>query len=252
MNGILGYVSSESAIAALNPLVKAACALALAFAVFSSPSLAVSCAVLALGLLCAARCSLLRQAVSLVGAVAAFSAVLAAIALMFTPSGEVLAVLPWGYIGTGSVHAALLAVLRLCACSVPLYVAMRTSRMADFANASVKMLGVPYRYAFAFSSAVRFIPSLLEDMAAVMEAQQARGVVFDGGIVRKVRLMVPLCIPLLLEGVRRSERIATAARVRGFDLRTRESGSKAYPLAIRDAVAVTVCIAIAAASLFAL
>ena len=44
----------------------------------------------------------------------------------------------------------------------------------------------------------------MNDMKGIMEAQTARGVEFDSGsLVKKVRLMVPLCIPLLVSSVRR-------------------------------------------------
>lgn len=62
----------------------------------------------------------------------------------------------------------------------------------------------------------------MNDMKGIMEAQTARGVEFDaGGIVRKVRLMVPLCVPLLVSSVRKTNSAAIAAEVRGFNLRTR-------------------------------
>ena len=68
-----------------------------------------------------------------------------------------------------------------------------------------------------------------------MEAQTARGVEFDqGGMVRKIRLMVPLCVPLLVSSVRQTNRSAIAAEVRGFNLRTRESGYKRYPMTGAD------------------
>ena len=67
----------------------------------------------------------------------------------------------------------------------------------------------------------------MNDMKGIMEAQTARGVEFDaGGIVRKVRLMVPLCVPLLVSSVRKTNSAAIAAEVRGFNLRTAASGTR--------------------------
>ncbi len=99
----------------------------------------------------------------------------------------------------------------------------------------MKVLRVPYRYAFTFASTVHFIPVFMNDMSAIMEAQTARGIQFDqGGIVKKIRLMAPLCVPLLVNSVRKTNSAAIAAEVRGFDLRTRESGFKEYPLRAFD------------------
>ena len=101
------------------------------------------------------------------------------------------------------------------------------------------MLHVPYKYAFTFTSTVHFIPVFMNDMKGVMEAQTARGVEFDrGGIVQKARLMVPLCVPLLVSSVRKTNSAAIAAEVRGFNLRTAASGYKEYPMRVLDATAL--------------
>ena len=107
-------------------------------------------------------------------------------------------------------------------------------------------LHVPYKYAFTFTSAVHFIPVFMNDMGAIMEAQTARGVGFDGGLVRRLRLMVPLCVPLLVSSVRKTNSAAIAAEVRGFNLRTRASGFKEYPFAAGDAAAMLASAAILA------
>ena len=46
--------------------------------------------------------------------------------------------------------------------------------------------------------------------------------------------MVPLCVPLLVGSVRKTNSAAIAAEVRGFNLRTRESGYKDYPFLACD------------------
>ena len=58
---------------------------------------------------------------------------------------------------------------------------------------------------------------------------------------------MPLCVPLLVSSVRKTNSAAIAAEVRGFNLRTRESGYKQYPLAAIDYAAMA-----AAVVLFAL
>ena len=188
-----------------------------------------------------------RQTLGLAKAVAAFSFLLALIALLFSPSGDVLVALPWGYIGTGSVVSALLIVVRLVACAVPLFLMFSVTKLTDMANALVKVCHVPYRYAFVFASTVHFIPVFLNDMQGVMEAQTARGVEFDqGGIVNKARLMIPLCVPLLVSAVRKTDSAAIAAEVRGFNLRTRESGFKEYPFSAGDIAAMLLTVALLA------
>ena len=60
---------------------------------------------------------------------------------------------------------------------------------------------------------------------------------------------MPVCVPLLVASVRKTSSAAIAAEVRGFDLRTRESGFKEYPFACIDFAALAVAVAIAAAAI---
>ena len=248
MKGFLEYVPGESLLHRMNPVAKLACALLVSVACFCTANLAFLAVVLAFDFVLAVRCGLARQAAGLARAVAVFSAVLALIALLTTPEGAVLAVLPWGYIGTGSVLAAVVIVLRLVACAVPLFLVLYVTKLSDLANALVKIVHVPYKYAFTFTSAVRFIPMFMNDMAGIMEAQTARGVAFDGGIMKRLRLMAPLAVPLLVSSVRKTNSAAIAAEVRGFTLRTRASGYKEYPFAARDGIALAACVAFLAAA----
>lgn len=249
MKGFLEFVPGDSFLHRMNPIAKLVSAFLVVAGCFVTDSFVLLACVLVLDAVLSARCKMTRQALGLVKAVAAFSFLLALIALLFSPSGDVLVALPWGYIGTGSVVSALLIVVRLVACAVPLFLVFSVTKLTDIANALVKVCHVPYRYAFVFASTVHFIPVFLNDMQGIMEAQTARGVEFDqGGIVNKARLMIPLCVPLLVSAVRKTDSAAIAAEVRGFNLRTRESGFKEYPFSAGDiAVMLVALLAIAVA-----
>lgn len=248
MRKFLEYVPGTSFIHRMNPVAKLACALLISVACFCTANLAFIAAILVIDAALAVSCGMVREALGLARAVAAFSVLLALIALLTTPSGAVLVKLPWGYVGTGSLMAALLIVMRLVACAVPLFLVMYVTKLTDLANAMVKIVRVPYRYAFTFTSAVHFIPVFMSDMAGIMKAQTARGVQFDGGIVRRIRLMVPLCVPLLVSSVRKTNSAAIAAEVRGFNIRTRESGYKEYPFARIDVAALAFSVLLVAAA----
>ncbi|NHM16694.1 energy-coupling factor transporter transmembrane protein EcfT [Eggerthellaceae bacterium zg-887] len=246
MTGFLEFVPGTSMLHRMNPAAKLGCALLVSIACFCTSNLVLLLAILALDFALAASCSLTRQALGLARAVTVFSAVLAIIALLTTPTGAVIASLPWGYIGTGSLTAAVLVIVRLVACAVPLFLVMYVTQLVDIANSLVKILHVPYKYAFTLISAVHFIPVFLNDMSGIMEAQTARGVEFDGGLARKVRLMIPLCVPLLVSSVRKTNSAAIAAEIRGFHLRTRTSGFKDYPFHTADVAALAACVALLA------
>lgn len=251
MNGFLEYVPGTSVLHRMNPIAKLLFAIVFAIACFCTGNLVFLCLMLALALALAASCGMLRPVAGLMKAVFAFSIVLAVLLVFTTPQGEVLVELPWGYIGTGSILAAVTTIVRLEAAAIPLFLTFYVTKMSDLSNSAVKVLHVPYKYAFTFASTVHFIPVFMNDMKGIMEAQTARGVEFDtGGIVNKVRLMVPLCVPLLVSSVRKTNSAAIAAEVRGFNLRTRESGYKQYPFAGVDVLALVAAVALVACALF--
>ena len=250
MNGFLEYVPGTSLLHRLNPVAKLLFAVLFAIACFCTGNLAFLCGMLALGIAMAASCGMMRQTLGLMKAVFVFSIILAVLLIFTTPRGDVLVELPWGYIGTGSILAAVVTIVRLEAAAIPLFLTFYVTKITDLSNSVVKVLHVPYKYAFTFASTVHFIPVFMNDMKAIMEAQTARGVEFDvGGIVNKVRLMVPLCVPLLVSSVRKTNSAAIAAEVRGFNLRTRASGYKQYPLSPADVVTIASAVVLLAAAI---
>lgn len=250
MSGFLEYVPGNSVAHRMNPVAKLLFAVLFAIACFCASGAVALAVLLVLAYAIAASCGLMRQTLGLTKAVLVFSLLLAVVIVLTTSTGEVLFALPWGYVGTGGVLLAVLTVVRLVAAAIPLFLLFYVTKMSDLANSVVKVLHVPYKYAFTFTSTVHFIPVFLNDMRAIMEAQTARGVSFDqGGIVNKVRLVVPLCVPLLVSSVRKTNSTAIAAEVRGFDLRTRASGYKEYPFAVSDVVALAVGVGLLVAAI---
>lgn len=244
MARFLEYVPGDSFIHKMNPVAKVFCALFISISCFCTTNLVFLACVLVLDFALAATCRMTRQAAGLAKVVAVFSILLALIALLTTPHGIVFVELPWGYIGSGSVIAAIMVVIRLVACAIPLFLVMYVTQLNDIANAFCKILHCPYKYAFTFTSAVHFIPVFMNDMSQIMEAQTARGVEFDGSFAKRIKLMIPLCVPLLVSSVRKTNSAAIAAEVRGFNLRTRESGFKEYPFSGVDVACLIVSFAL--------
>lgn len=249
MKGFLEYVDGTSVLHRMNPVAKLVCSFLTCIACFCTSNLPFLLAVLVGGFFLAVSCGMARQVVGLAKAVFMFSLILAIVQILTTPGGVSLVMLPWGHIGTAGLVAAFTTVARLLAAAIPLFLTLYVTRMTDLANALVENVRLPYKYAFTFTSTVRFIPAFLNDMAAIMEAQTARGVEFDGSFAKKVRLMIPLCVPLLVSSVRKTNSAAIAAEVRGFNLRTRTSGYRDYPLHAEDFVALAVCVAVLAAAI---
>jgi len=133
-------------------------------------------------------------------------------------------------------------VIRLVVICMPLALVLAVTRVTDLTNSLVQVLHVPYQYAFTLSTAIRFVPQFLEEMAGIMEAQTARGVAFDKARgLKKFSMILPLCAPLLISSIRRTDQTAAAAEVRGFRLRKRTSGYKKYPFTSVDLGAALFC-----------
>lgn len=81
----------------------------------------------------------------------------------------------------------------------------------------MKWLHLPRDIVFAFVTAVRFIPVLMLDALQIMDAQKSRGLEMQkGNIIRRVRNMVPVLVPLVVTSVVRSGELAEAMESRAY------------------------------------
>lgn len=66
--------------------------------------------------------------------------------------------------------------------------------------------------------ALRFIPTLIEETQKIINAQKARGAdIENGGIVKRVKTLMPILIPLLVMSVRRAYDLAEAMECRCYN-----------------------------------
>jgi len=81
-----------------------------------------------------------------------------------------------------------------------------------------KKVGVPvHEIALMLSISLRFIPTLLEETDKIIKAQMARGADFESGnLIRRVKNLVPIAIPLFVSAFRRAEELALAMEARGY------------------------------------
>lgn len=71
--------------------------------------------------------------------------------------------------------------------------------------------------AMMMSIALRFIPILLEETDKIMKAQTARGADFEsGGLIKKIKNMIPLLVPLFVSAFRRANDLAMAMEARCY------------------------------------
>ena len=87
----------------------------------------------------------------------------------------------------------------------------------DHLGLALEQTHVPYEFAFAFTTAVRFVPVLAEEAQTIMDAQKARGLELEkGGLLKRIRNYVPVLIPLIVSAIRRSLELAEAMESRAW------------------------------------
>ncbi|MDR3354370.1 MAG: energy-coupling factor transporter transmembrane protein EcfT [Synergistaceae bacterium] len=250
MNGFLGYVNGSSPLHNLHPLTKMIMSVALCAPCFLSGNHLLILGIIALNLCLFASAGGAGRAITTLLSFVKFSAVLFVLQVLFIRDGTPIFTLPPGIVVTREgVMFSLLFVLRFMASTMPLALMLSVTPVGDISNVLVRNLRIPYKYAFVITTAVRFIPLFSEEMLGIMEAQTARGVEFDTkNFIKKIRLLVPLCVPLLVSSVRKIENSAISAELRGFNLRTRLSGYKQYSFGANDVLVIAACAAIIAFS----
>ena len=82
----------------------------------------------------------------------------------------------------------------------------------------LKKLHVPvHSFAMMMTIALRFIPTLSEETERIMIAQKARGADFSsGGLIKRVKALIPIVIPLFVSAFNRAGDLATAMECRCY------------------------------------
>jgi len=104
----------------------------------------------------------------------------------------------------------------------------------------MKWFHLPRDVVFAFVTAVRFIPVMLLDTIQIMDAQKSRGLELEkGNVIRRVKNMVPVLVPLVVNSVIRSGELAEAMESRAYGAVPRPTSLYSYAASRRDrAVAI--------------
>lgn len=98
-----------------------------------------------------------------------------------------------------------------------------------------------HEIAMMMSLALRFVPTLLEETDKIMQAQKARGADMESGnLIRRVKALVPVLIPLFVSAFRRAYDVATAMECRCYRGGAGRTRMKQIRMARRDAVAFVV------------
>ncbi len=156
--------------------------------------------------------------------VLALMAVTALFNLFLTPGEHVLAAYGILRITSEGVKNAVFMLVRLICLRVGTSVRTLTTTPNQLTDGLEKALmplskvKVPvHSIAMIMSIALRFIPILIEETDIIMKAQMARGADFENGnLIKRVKAMVPLLVPLFVSAFRRADDLAMAMEARCY------------------------------------
>jgi energy-coupling factor transport system permease protein len=102
---------------------------------------------------------------------------------------------------------------------------------------TLQTLRLPYEYSFAFVSAIRFTPVMAEELRTVMDAQRSRGLELDKGpFMKRLRNLVPVLVPLLVNVIRRSYELAEAMEVKCFGAAKKRTSLRVLEIKRNDVI----------------
>jgi len=93
---------------------------------------------------------------------------------------------------------------------------LSTTRNEELTSGLLHM-GLPYPIAFAFSTALRLIPTFAGAGATIIQAQVSRGLdLVTGSLFRRAGKFIPLAVPLFIYAIRHTNLLAMALESKGF------------------------------------
>ena len=153
-----------------------------------------------------------------------FIFVFTAVLNIFYGSGDPLVQLGWLKITLSGILNSVFVSIRIVTLILASSVLTFTTSPTQLTDAIERLLRplaklhVPvHEFAMMMTIALRFVPTLLEETDKIMSAQKARGADMEsGGIVQRIKALVPVLIPLFVSAFRRAYDLATAMESRCY------------------------------------
>ena len=153
-----------------------------------------------------------------------FIIVFTAVLNIFYGSGDPLVQLGWLKITLSGILNSVFVSIRIVTLILASSVLTFTTSPTQLTDAIERLLRplaklhVPvHEFAMMMTIALRFGPTLLEETDKIMSAQKARGADMEsGGIVQRIKALVPVLIPLFVSAFRRAYDLATAMESRCY------------------------------------
>ncbi len=162
---------------------------------------------------------------------------------------EIFAMGPLKITSKGLITAAFMAIRIICLiisssiltyCTVPTQLTDAIERLLS----PLKVFHIPvHTLAMMMTLALRFIPTLIEEIERITNAQKARGADFESGsFLDKIKALIPILIPLFVSAFRRAYELAFAMSCRCYTGGEGRTRMKQMKYSLKDAVALVLFI----------
>jgi energy-coupling factor transport system permease protein len=136
--------------------------------------------------------------------------------VIFYPAGEVIISIGFINIHGQSLAQGLTVALRILAMTLAIFAVLFTTDTDTLIQGLVR-LKMPYSWGLVLSLALRYVPIFANSYTSIHQAQQARGLEYESTRgLKRVREMMPVLVPMIIESFRSSEQMAIALEARGF------------------------------------
>ena len=153
---------------------------------------------------------------------------------------------PGGFITTGGLQSAAFIAIRIICLILGSSLLTYTTTPTALTDAIERLLSPlkvirvnPHELAMMMTIALRFIPTLMEETDKIMSAQKARGADMEsGGLLKRVKALIPILIPLFVSSFRRAYDLAMAMECRCYQGGEGRTRMKQLTTAPRDWLAL--------------
>ncbi|MHB8917858.1 MAG: energy-coupling factor transporter transmembrane component T family protein [Desulfocucumaceae bacterium] len=160
----------------------------------------------------------------------------------------------WGMLSISAVglRTATLLMVRVILLFLTITMLTFTTDLVDLGDGSERLMkplqkvGVPVNeLVMVFVIAVRFVPTLIEELERLMKAQTARGADFEtGNFLVRTRRIIPVLVPLFINSFKRAEELILAMESRCYTGGKGRTKRRTLAFSRRDGCATIIIVAV--------
>ncbi len=150
----------------------------------------------------------------------------------------------WFELSSGGVLYGITLVLRIFSMVIFSSILTCSTPMDHFLQL-MKISRLPANISFLIITGIRFVPTMQKKVEMVFNAQKVRGASFDEkGLVNRIKAYIPIMVPLLVQSLYMSDRLAVAMLNRGYGAAARQTSLEEIRMAGTDYIFIILSLAV--------